>query len=253
MPLDTRIYTLYIYVVNVIQERNVSPRPKTLAPDGSELQQAIKETAWQQIAEQGAAALSLRAIARALKITAPAIYNYYPSRDDLVTALIVDAYTLLGETQRAALGVAPEEDLAGRFRSLGLAYRAWAVNYPQRYQLIFGTPLPGYTAPADTTIPAAQWSLQPLISVLAALKTAGRLRVERSAPLTPELQHMLSAWQSFGAQAELEVLYHALVVWSRVHGLVMLEIGGQMPSFFHDAGELFRREIENMQRQYLDG
>lgn len=229
----------------------MSPRPKTLAPDGRNLQQAIKETAWQQIAEFGASALSLRAIARALNITAPAIYNYYPSRDELVTTLINDAYTMLGDTQRAALELAPQGDLSGQFRSLGLAYRAWAVNYPQRYQLIFGTPLPGYHAPQDETVPAAQWALQPLISVLATLEAAGRLRMDRSAPLTPELQSMLEAWQAFGAGAPIEVLYHALVVWSRVHGLVMLEIGGQMPSFIQDGGELFRRELENIQRQYL--
>jgi AcrR family transcriptional regulator len=96
----------------------------------TDLQQAIQDTAWQQIAQEGAPALSLRAIARALKITAPAIYNYFPSRDELVTALIIDAYTSFGDSQLAARDAVSEADLVGRFRAIGLAYRQWAFTHP---------------------------------------------------------------------------------------------------------------------------
>ena len=78
----------------------VRPTLKKQIPN---LQDAIKETTWKQIAEDGAAALSLRAIARELKITAPAIYNYFPRRDDLVTALIVDAFTSLADSQKQSI------------------------------------------------------------------------------------------------------------------------------------------------------
>ena len=111
------------------------------------LQEAIKETAWKQIAEFGAPALSLRAIARELKISAPAIYNYFPDRDALVTALVIDAFTSFGDSQITARDSLPEEDLIGRFRAIGVAYRNWAHTYPQRYQLLFGTPIPGYETP----------------------------------------------------------------------------------------------------------
>ncbi len=97
-----------------------------------DLQTAIKDTAWKQTAEQGAAAPSLRAIARALNITAPACYYYYPSRDDLVTALIKDAYSSFGETQREAIQALPENAHTGRFMALGSVYRARAIRYPQR-------------------------------------------------------------------------------------------------------------------------
>jgi AcrR family transcriptional regulator len=96
------------------------------------LQEAIKETAWKQIASYGAAALSLRAIARELKITAPAIYNYFPDRDALVTALIVDAFTSFGDWQLEARDSVPAEDLLGRLSTIGLAYREWARTFPQR-------------------------------------------------------------------------------------------------------------------------
>jgi len=84
------------------------------------IQEAIKEAAWKQIAEEGAPALSLRAIARALQITAPAIYNYFPDRDALVTALIVDAFTSFGDWQLEARDSVSEEDHIHRMRRLAL-------------------------------------------------------------------------------------------------------------------------------------
>src|ERR1700690_1393056 len=112
-------------------------RPKRTAQI-ADLQDAIKETAWKQIAEFGAPTLSLRAIARELGITAPAIYNYFPSRDELVTALIIDAYTSFGDSQFEARDAIPAADLMGRMTAIGVAYRTWALAHPQRYQLIFG-------------------------------------------------------------------------------------------------------------------
>jgi len=227
----------------------VRPAKKEQIPN---LQEAIKETAWKQIAEFGAPALSLRAIARELKITAPAIYNYFPSRDHLVTALIVDAYTSLGDSQKSTLENVAKKDGATRFSALGIAYRDWAVTYPQRYQLIFGTPIPDYDAPEDTTTPAAAWALLPLIETVQALYNEGSLRMERLAKLSAKLKSMLEIWRQFtGNVAEAEVLYVAYVVWGRVHGLVMLELGGQLPSFFTDPGEIFRREIATMINQYI--
>ena len=215
-----------------------------------QLQDAIKETAWRQIAETGAAALSLRSIARELGITAPAIYNYFADRDALVTALIVDAYTSLGESQLSAIAALPETDLKSRFKALGLAYREWAITYPQRYQLIFGTPIPNYVAPDDITFPAAANAIVPLATTIQALYSSGQLRTERLAPMTPSLKSMLEAWQKT-EPADLEVLHLTIVVWSRVHGLVMLEIGNHTPPVIADMGEIFRREIETMLLQYL--
>ncbi len=228
----------------------------TLKQQTQNLHEVIKTTAWNEITDKGAPSLSLRAIARDLKITAPAIYNYFPRRDDLVTALIVDAFTSLGKSQMESIESISASKLEARLTALGLAYRDWAINYPQRYQLIFGTPIPGYEAPEDVTLPAAAWALVPLIETLQGLYDGGKLRTERLAKLTPALKSMLVAWREFvnesGSQVHIEVLYLAFVIWSRVHGLVTLEIGHQNPSFIIDPGEVFRREIENIQFQYLD-
>jgi AcrR family transcriptional regulator len=228
----------------------MSPRPRATERQ-SNLQEAIKDTAWKQIAESGASSLSLRSIARELGITAPAIYNYYPSRDDLVTALIVDAFTSLAEAQETSITGLAENRRAVRLSALGLAYREWAVTYPQRYHLIFGTPIPNYTAPEEVTLPAAAQALVPLIRAIQDLVSAGELRTERMAEMSPKLKSMLGAWSEFAGGFDHEVLYLALVIWSRVHGLVMLEITHQIPSFFDDPAEVYRQEIKNILIQYL--
>src|SRR6266545_6233335 len=139
------------------------------------LQEVIKGTAWKQIAEFGAPALSLRAIARELKITAPAIYNYFPDRDALVTALIIDAFTSFGDSQLQARDSVPAEDLIGRMDAIGLAYRDWAHAYPQRYQLIFGTPIPGYEPPIEKVFPSSARSIIALFSVVESFRETGKL------------------------------------------------------------------------------
>ena len=118
----------------------------------------------------------MRAIARDLKITAPAIYNYFPDRDALVTALIIDAYTSFGDSQLAARDEIPADDLIGRMNAIGLAYRQWAHKYPQRYQLIFGTPIPGYETPFMEVMPSAARSLSVLVSVVEQLRVRGKTK-----------------------------------------------------------------------------
>jgi AcrR family transcriptional regulator len=230
----------------------VRPTHKQRIPN---LQEAIKDTAWKQIAECGAPELSLRAIARELNITAPAIYNYFPRRDDLVTALILDAFTSLAESQKKSIESIPAAKPEIRLATLGLAYRDWALQYQQRYQLIFGTPIPGYVGPEDITTPAAAWALVPLIETLQALYEAGKLQVKKLPKVTPALKSMLEEWRGFVSQSapgvHIEVLYLTLVIWSRVHGLVSIEIGHQNPTFISDPGEIFRREIRNILIQYL--
>ena len=226
------------------------PRPKLIIQNTG-LEEAIKNTAWVQIQEQGAAGLSLRGIARQLGIAAPSIYHYYPSRDALVTALIVDAFNSLAESQRQALSAAPAKDYPAQLAALGLAYRQWANSQPQRYQLIFGTPIPGYVAPEEVTLPAAAAGFVPLTEALQAAFTAGRLHVESLAPLTPALGSMLEVWKQYEGRADSEVLYLALVFWSRIHGLMMFEVTGQYPSFITDPGEVYEREVKNVVIQYF--
>jgi AcrR family transcriptional regulator len=217
------------------------------------LQDAIKETAWRQIAEFGAPALSLRAIARALSITAPAIYNYFPDRDALVTALTIDAFTSFGDVQLQARDSFPPAQLLERFHAIGFAYRAWALSYPQRYQLIFGTPIPGYEQQQMETIPSATRSISALVSVIDDIRIAGKLNTENFPALQPEYEAQLSAMKT--CTSAYHTLSHgvALIVWSRVHGLVSLEIGGRLPPFGVSGDALYHYEMQSIAKQFITG
>jgi len=225
----------------------VRPKRNTRQAD---LQEAIKDTAWKQIAQTGAAALSLRAIARELRITAPAIYNYFPRRDDLVMALIIDAYTSFGDSQLEARDALAADDLDGRLHAIGVAYRRWAITHPQRYQLIFGTPIPGYQAPAEQVFPAAARSLGVLVSVVDAFRAAGRLRVEAFPAVAPGYEAGFATWTRHAGDAHLISLSISMLIWSRVHGLVSLEIAGSIPPFGVDGDELYLYELQRVREQF---
>jgi AcrR family transcriptional regulator len=226
----------------------VRPTRKRQVPN---LQDAIKETAWKQIAEFGAPALSLRAIARELKITAPAIYNYFPDRDALVTALIIDAFTSFGDWQLEARNSVPGRDPTGRMEAIGLAYRSWAHAYPQRYQLIFGTPIPGYEGPKEKIFPSSARSLSALVSVIEELRLAGKLNVDTFPNIQSEYKADFEMWKTSVGKADILSLSVAMIVWSRVHGIVSLEIQGNLPPFGPQGDALYRYELQSIYKQFI--
>src|SRR5258706_5927959 len=226
----------------------VRPIKKKQIPN---LQEAIKETAWKQIAEFGAPTLSLRAIARDLKITAPAIYNYFPSRDELVTALIIDAYKSFGDSQLEARDVVPLEDIEGRMMAIGVAYRNWAHTYPQRYQLIFGTPLPGYEAPLMEVLPSAARSLSALVSVVEQLRVTKKLNVTTFPNVKAEYKFSFETWKKYGGHADLCFMFYGMVVLSRVHGIVSLEIANNLPPFGANGDEPYFYQINSLSHHII--
>lgn len=218
----------------------------------TDLRQRIIDAAWEQIAAEGASALALRAIARKVGITAPAIYHYFADRDALVTALIIEAYTSLGDSQLAARDAVPAEDLVGRLLATGVAYRAWALMHPQRYQLIFGTPIPGYVAPFEQVFPSASRSIWPLVSSMEAIRQAGRLRAAGFPKAASGHEPEFSIWKTHaGGEADLLSLSVATLVWARVHGLVSLEIAGNLPPFGAEGDALYRYELSLIAQQFI--
>ena len=125
----------------------------------AELTREIKDEARRQLAVEGAPALSLRAVTRALGMASSAIYRYFPSRDDLLTALIVDAYDAVGAAAEEADARCGRDDFGARWRAVGLAVRDWALANPHEYALVYGSPVPGYRAPEDTVAPASRVTL----------------------------------------------------------------------------------------------
>jgi len=226
----------------------VRPVKKKQIPN---LDQAIKDTAWKQIAERGAPALSLRAIARELKITAPAIYNYFPDRDALVTALIIDAFKSFGDSQIEARDAIPEEDNIGRMTAIGLAYRNWAHTHPQRYQLLFGTPIPGYEAPVEDVLPYGARSLSALVGLIEQLRVTEKLNVTSFPEIKEEYKVVFEVWKTYGGNVDILSLSVAMLIWARVHGIVSLEIQGNLPPFGANGDELYLYEMHSIAKQFI--
>jgi AcrR family transcriptional regulator len=203
----------------------------------------IKEVAWQQIAKDGAAALSLRAIAKQLDLTSPALYHYYPNRDALVNDLIDDAFHLLASSVEQARDSLPPEDHANRFLAIGAAYSEWAHAYPQRYVLVFGAPIPNYQPSMDSILPAANRALGVLVNVIGEAWQAGKIHLPAYyQDLPPLLRTQLAEWkQQAGLTYPVQVLYLALIAWCRIHGIVSLELRQQFPPMA-DAAEIFQLE-----------
>jgi AcrR family transcriptional regulator len=227
------------------------PTPKKITHENLELPEAIRHTAWKQIAEQGASSLNLRAIARELKVTAPALYNYFPRRDDLVTALIVEAFTSFGDGQIAARASVAADDHAGSLRAIGLAYRQWAHTFPQRYQLIFGVPIPGYVPPPEKIFPSSARSISALFGVVEAIRAAGRLQAEAVQPLHKDYEMHFELWRTQLGEVHPATHFVAMIIWARVHGLVSLEIQGNLPLFGETGDALYRTELDALVRQFI--
>ena len=201
----------------------------------------IMRLAHEQLASHGAAALSLRAIAKDLGIVSSAIYRYVASRDELLTLLVVEAYSDLGDAVDAALNQAPlaaEE----RFVLLARTVRAWAITEPARYGLLFGTPVPGYHAPAGQTVEAGTRIVVRLMGIIEDAWNAGDITVPAMAPrLSPGLGADVEALRTeYQLSSPGWLVARGLGVWSGLFGAVSFEVFGQYgPNTLGDASELF--------------
>ena len=205
-----------------------------------------KGIALRQLAEGGIAALSLNAIGREMGLTGPALYRYFAGRDALLTDLIVDAYTDLAATIEAA---APRDDKVANpraaLRAYAAAYRAWAVAQPHRYFLIYGTPVPGYVAPPETVL-ITRRIITPLLAALAALPAPA---VSPNSPLAA-LDAQFAAWVGTAEHGTAApILRRGVIWWTRLQGLLSLELAGHFTGMGFDPALLFDAEIAAL----LDG
>jgi AcrR family transcriptional regulator len=202
----------------------------------------IRSVAWKQIAELGVPELSLRAIAREMGMTAPGLYHYYPSRDELVTALIIEAFNSFSRYLEAARDALPADDHAGRYRAVCEAYFHWAMTSPWRYTLIFGSPVPGYQM-GEAAYPSAQRGFLVLQAILGAGLAAGKIHsLAGLPPLSPELLARYAALQKLGMPFDANATHLALTTWSALHGITSLYLYGYLGRFLADQVEGFVRQ-----------
>lgn len=193
----------------------------------AELTEEILGAGRRQLAEHGSAALSLRAVAREVGMVSSAVYRYFPSRDHLLTALIVDAYDGLGEAVERAVAKVPESDLTGRWLSICDRVRRWAVANPHEYALIYGSPVPGYRAPETTIAPATRVALVLIQLLIDAQAGSALAPAQLSTPPSPRLRADLDRLADAFADVPEAVIVRALVAWSALFGLVSFELFGQ--------------------------
>ncbi|RJL33167.1 TetR/AcrR family transcriptional regulator [Bailinhaonella thermotolerans] len=208
----------------------------------------IKVIALRLMAAGGPGAISLRAIAREMGMTAGAIYSYYPTRDDLVTRLIGDLYTELVDTAEAARDAVPADDPGGRILAWAEAVRGWALANPEGFRLIYGDAVPGYQPPEDGPAREAEHRACTGLTGLVAAAWPGAERAAGSRDY---------GWSDFGevlAEAAREAfpglppaaVALTLRVWGRMHGLVALEIYGHLRALVRDPGAVYRDEITDL-------
>lgn len=219
----------------------------------AEITEEIKAIARRHLAEQGAAALSLRAVARELGMASSAVYRYVPSRDALLTALIIDAFSAVADAAEAADATRPRADVAGRWVATALGVRAWARRSPHEYGLVYGTPVPGYAAPPDTVDPARRVNLV-LLRIVSDGVAAGAItpgpHLEAPAAVRADLAALRSALAPGVPDA---VLSRALLVWTQVLGGISYELFGHLQNGVHDHDAFFAVQARQGAEYLLHG
>lgn len=208
----------------------------------------IVRLARQQLERDGAANLSLRAIARDLGMASSAIYRYFASRDQLLTRLIIDSYDRLGEAVEIAdRKVKRRRDFLGRWRAMALAIREWAVANPAEYSLLFGTPVPGYAAPQDTIGPANRYTIA-LLQLTVDMEAAGHSATE-TVPAALRRDYVRFR-DRFAVPASDQMMMKGMTAWASVMGAINLELFGHLHNVIDTPGALFEAVIE-LQGQQL--
>lgn len=204
--------------------------------------------ALEQLAEHGASALSVNAIARQMGMSGPALYRYFASRDELLTELLLDAYGELAGVLEAAARDSGDRPAGARLRALARVYREWAQANPHRYLLIFGTPVPGYKAPSDRTTPLAQRALGAIMTVFTAEEPRRPLRTHAMADAACESW----ALQSGAPALPGSLLRSAITFWTRLHGVLSLEIEGHFGATLPDAALFYAAEVDELVAAWED-
>jgi len=212
------------------------------------IREEIKKTASRLMAEHGTEGITTRLIAREMGLTAPALYHYFANRDALITALIVDAFNALAdalqETSEQTMEQAPSEQL----RKVLLAYRQWALAHPADFQLIYGNPIPGYEAPRELTVPAAVRGFLVIVPLVAkVLGNSAHTLLSEYSSIPPEVQVALEEMITReGYEIPPLPLYLTIVGWSRIHGIIMLELFNHLQPVVGDVSAFYRAEVENL-------
>jgi AcrR family transcriptional regulator len=226
--------------------------PSATAPSRRERLRAltlaeISEHGFAQVAEGGPAALSLTGIAKAMGMSGPALYRYFASRDDLLVALIEESYEDLADTLAEVAVRTRSGTPEKRLRAALNGTRQWALSQPHRYRLVFGSSYGSGELDPDRIIPQAQRAMDIVLAALSELGPA-----EQAAPVSDSvLRRELANWGNRSANSphDPRVLCIGLLAWTRMHGIISLEIEGFFDQVGVDPARLYEAEIDHLVAQ----
>lgn len=204
----------------------------------------ILDAARARLVADGPAALSLRAVARDVGMVSSAVYRYFPSRDALLTALLVECYDELGAAVETAEAAVARDDLTGRWLAACRALRSWCVQRPGDFALLYGTPVPGYAAPQDTVEPATR-VVRALVRIVADswADGAGPAPAPSSggdaAALVAPAVAFVSARGLVAPDAPAEAVVRTLMAWTTLFGTVSFELFGHLHRTVADYADWF--------------
>ena len=218
--------------------------PGIRAENRAEVTRAILERASSQLAEVGPSALSVRQIARELEMASSAVYRYFPSRDALLTALLIAAFDAVGEAAEA--GAARGGTLRARFSRASHAVRDWARAHPHEYALAYGSPVPGYVAPTDT-IASYTRVVAVLMGIVRDAQVDDRPLGAPVRDISGKERKALAPVSQFTEPALDDAhTTRGLVVWATLFGHLSLELFGHMHNGVLDYDEHFRTVVEQL-------
>jgi AcrR family transcriptional regulator len=208
-----------------------------------QIEARIVELGRRQLVDRGAAGLSVRAIARDLGMVSSAVYRYVSSRDELLTLLLIDAYSDLADAvDRAREGVGDlwSDDVI----TIARATRRWAVAHPSRWALLYGSPVPGYHAPAERTVPAGTRVVGAIFDAVAAGIATGDIRLTNDVAPQPTSSDFERIRHEFGFPGDDEVIAKCFLLWAGVLGAISLEVFGQYGAdTLTDPAEVFDKQL----------
>jgi len=205
---------------------------------------AIKAAARSQLAARGASELSLRAIARDLEMASSAIYRYFPSRDELLTALIIDAYDALGAAaERADTAPANRSAPIVRWRAVCGAAHSWALDNPHEYALVFGSPIADYHAPVETIEHATRLMIV-LSDIMIAATRAGAFDGEPEGRAARSLD--VDSLSRFMPEVPLMAALRGLIAWTQLFGMISFELFGHLVGSVSDTARFFDAAVDQM-------
>ena len=212
----------------------------------AELTTEIKDHARTQLATDGAQSLSLRAIAREMGMASSALFRYFPSRDALITALIVDSYGALAEAAESAEAREKDGSVLDRWMAICHGVRDWATAHPHEYALIFGSPIPGYAAPPDTIAPASRVPL--LLSALLADLLAEGHYDPTAQPEVPDgvVQAVTPVRGLIPPGAPADLIVRGLMAWTYLFGAVSFEVFGHRHDVIDGYRDFFDHEVRRL-------